>query len=200
MKSQMQAHQKKAPICSENVKPTSQRHTAVKWQEIKHIAGHHNTAVHLHQHCKQDEQINTKRYNTNFGVSSLKNASVPTKVENMVGDKKEEHSRPDPFMCYFTPKLISVFSKFSHHLQKQKKLLAEDQNTIILFHLHHSVTHTNVSLDILRGIRRWLQFFPQCCHKDAEGSNIIIPTPSPNILRNKGMRQYFPYILGQQAQ
>ena len=43
------------------------------------------------------------------------------------------------------------------------------------FHFHHPVSHTNMGLNILRRIRRWLQLFPKRCHKDSQRSNIVFP-------------------------
>ena len=59
-----------------------------------------------------------------------------------------------------------------------------------LFHFHHSVSNSNVSLNILRGIGFFFQLFSQCCHKDTQGSNIILPTASPYTLRYKGMSKH----------
>ena len=42
-------------------------------------------------------------------------------------------------------------------------------------------------------------FFTKCCHKHTKGSNIIIPTTSPNALRKESMGQNFSYISCQQA-
>ena len=71
---------------------------------------------------------------------------------------------------------------------------------LALFYFHHAVAHTNMCLDVLRGLLCWLQLFPQCCHKYPQGSHIVIPTAAPDILCDKGMGQYLADILGQQAQ
>ena len=54
-------------------------------------------------------------------------------------------------------------------------------------------------LNILRRIWFFLDFFTKCCHKHTKGSNIIIPTTSPNALRKESMGQNFSYISCQQA-
>ena len=66
--------------------------------------------------------------------------------------------------------------------------------TAVLPHLHYVVTHANVGLDILRGIRRRLQFFPESGHKDAQGSDVIFPVAAPYALRDKGVSQNFADI------
>ena len=63
------------------------------------------------------------------------------------------------------------------------------------FHFHHPVSHTNMGLNILRRIRRWLQLFPKRCHKDSQRSNIVFPTPSPDVLSDKGVGQHLAHIL-----
>ena len=70
---------------------------------------------------------------------------------------------------------------------------------IVLFYFYHTVAHTNMCLDVLRGFLCWLQLFPQCCHKYPQGSHIVIPTAAPDILCDKGMGQYLADILGQQT-
>lgn len=58
----------------------------------------------------------------------------------------------------------------------------------MLFCFYHPISHPNMGLDILLRIRGWLQLFPECCHKDTKGSNIIIPAPPPDVLGDKGVR------------
>ena len=65
---------------------------------------------------------------------------------------------------------------------------------IVLFYFYHTVAHTNMCLDVLRGILCWLQLFPQCCHKDPERSNIVFRAASPYLLSNICMCQYFSNI------
>ena len=71
---------------------------------------------------------------------------------------------------------------------------------ISLIYFYHTIAHTNMCLDVLRGLLCWLQLFPQCCHKYPQRSYIVIPTAAPDILCDKGMGQYLANILGQQAQ
>ena len=71
---------------------------------------------------------------------------------------------------------------------------------ISLIYFYHTIAHTNMCLDVLRGLLCWLQLFPQCCHKYSQRSYIVIPTAAPDILCDKGMGQYLANILGQQAQ
>ena len=71
---------------------------------------------------------------------------------------------------------------------------------ISLIYFYHTIAHTNMCLDVLRGLLCWLQLFPQCCHKYPQRSYIVIPTAAPDILCDKGMGQYLSNILGQQAQ
>ena len=71
---------------------------------------------------------------------------------------------------------------------------------ISLIYFYHTIAHTNMCLDVLRGLLCWLQLFPQCCHKYPQRSHIVIPTAAPDILCDKGMGQYLANILGQQAQ
>ena len=71
---------------------------------------------------------------------------------------------------------------------------------ISLIYFYHTIAHTNMCLDVLRGLLCWLQLFPQCCHKYPQGSHIVIPTAAPDILCDKGMGQYLANILGQQTQ
>ena len=71
---------------------------------------------------------------------------------------------------------------------------------ISLIYFYHTIAHTNMCLDVLRGLLCWLQLFPQCCHKYPQGSHIVIPTAAPDILCDKGMGQYLADILGQQTQ
>ena len=42
-------------------------------------------------------------------------------------------------------------------------------------------------LDILGRICVLLQLFAERCHKNTQGSNIVIPTAAPNVLGNKGI-------------
>ena len=58
-----------------------------------------------------------------------------------------------------------------------------------LFNLHHSVTNADMRLDVLGGIGVLLQLFAERRHKDAQRGNVVIPTASPNALRNKCMSQ-----------
>ena len=44
-------------------------------------------------------------------------------------------------------------------------------------------------LNILRRIRVLFQLFAERRHKDAQRGNVVIPTASPNALRNEGVRQ-----------
>ena len=44
-------------------------------------------------------------------------------------------------------------------------------------------------LDILWGIIILFQLFTKRRHENAQGSNIVIPTAAPNVLRNKGVGQ-----------
>ena len=67
---------------------------------------------------------------------------------------------------------------------------------ISLIYFYHTIAHTNMCLDVLRGLLCWLQLFPQCCHKYPQGSHIVIPTAAPDILCDKGMGQYLADILG----
>ena len=71
---------------------------------------------------------------------------------------------------------------------------------ISLIYFYHTIAHTNMCLDVLRGLLCWLQLFPQCCHKYPQRSYIVIPTAAPDILCDKGMGQYLADILGQQIQ
>ena len=71
---------------------------------------------------------------------------------------------------------------------------------ISLIYFYHTIAHTNMCLDVLRGLLCWLQLFPQCCHKYPQRSYIVIPTAAPDILCDKGMGQYLADILGQQTQ
>ena len=71
---------------------------------------------------------------------------------------------------------------------------------ISLIYFYHTIAHTNMCLDVLRGLLCWLQLFPQCCHKYPQRSHIVIPTAAPDILCDKGMGQYLADILGQQTQ
>ena len=71
---------------------------------------------------------------------------------------------------------------------------------ISLIYFYHTIAHTNMCLDVLRGLLCWLQLFPQCCHKYPQRSYIVIPTAAPDVLCDKGMGQYLANILGQQAQ
>ena len=57
-----------------------------------------------------------------------------------------------------------------------------------------------MGLDVFRGVRRRFEFFPQRHHKDPEGSNIVVPASSPDILRDIGMRQDFSGISGKKAE
>ena len=72
--------------------------------------------------------------------------------------------------------------------------------TAVLPHLHYVVTHANVGLDILRGIRRRLQFFPERRQKSPKEGHIIFPAPPPDILGDEGMGQHLAHIFGKQAQ
>lgn len=71
---------------------------------------------------------------------------------------------------------------FYHNLLTSGKL-----NGYLLFNLHHSVTNTDMRLDVLGRIGVLFQLFAECCHKNTQGSNIVIPTAAPNVLGNKGM-------------
>ena len=68
--------------------------------------------------------------------------------------------------------------------------------TMASFYFHHTVSHTNMCLNILWRLLCWLQFFSQCCHKYPQRSYIVIPTAAPDILCDKGMGQYLADILG----
>lgn len=103
----MHAHQEKAPICPENMEPASQGHAACPRQEGKYIAGHHNTAVHLSEHCKKEKQIDTERHSAQCAVFPLEQGFMPAPVQKVVGHKKKEHSGTHPFMGRFSPKLIA---------------------------------------------------------------------------------------------
>ena len=58
---------------------------------------------------------------------------------------------------------------------------------ISFIYFYHTIAHTNMCLDVLRGLLCWLQLFAQCCHKYPQGSHIVIPTVAPDILCDKGM-------------
>ena len=66
---------------------------------------------------------------------------------------------------------------------------------ISLIYFYHTIAHTNMCLDVLRGLLCWLQLFPQCCHKYPQRSYIVIPTAAPDILCDKGMGQYLANIV-----
>ena len=69
-----------------------------------------------------------------------------------------------------------------------------------LFYFQHPVADPDVRLNELRRIRIGFQLFAQRHHKDPERGYIIVPAPAPDMLRDKGMRQDFPGILGEKAE
>ena len=69
-----------------------------------------------------------------------------------------------------------------------------------LFHFHHPVAHTNMRLNILRGILRWFQLLPKGRHENAQRGNIIFPAPPPNVLGEERVGQYLSSVFGEQAQ
>ena len=73
-------------------------------------------------------------------------------------------------------------------------------SSFLLLYPKHAISNANMCLDILYSIFLRLQFFPQCCHKNSERSNIIIRTSSPNLLGNIGMCQYLSHIAGQKTE
>ena len=116
--------------------------------------------------------------------------------------------RTKPFPCPFSTNVASVVLISVPNSKKclgnptlnhlfYKKILAVP---IALFYFHHTVSHTNMCLNILWRLLCRLQFFSQCRHKYPQRSYIVIPTAAPHILRDKGMGQYLANILGQQAQ
>ena len=87
------------------------------------------------------------------------------KIKQREGSKERIY-----FNCSYLPRLCSDFA------------------TTMLFCFYHPISHPNMGLDILLRIRGWFQFFPERCHKDTKGSNIIIPAPPPDVLGDKGVR------------
>lgn len=84
-------------------------------------------------------------------------------------------------------------------------LIAQPQQAVrsramTLFHFHHPVAHTNMCLNILRGILRWFQLLPKGRHENAQRGNIIFPAPPPNVLGEERVGQYLSSVFGEQAQ
>ena len=57
-----------------------------------------------------------------------------------------------------------------------------------------------MGLDILGRAGFLFQLFSQGCHKDPQGSNVVFPAASPDLLGDKGMSQDLAHISAQQAQ
>ena len=79
-------------------------------------------------------------------------------------------------------------------------LLSAVMRQYSLVDLQHPISDADMRLNIFRGIRIRFYFFPECGHKDPERCNIVVPVPSPDILRDIGMSQHFAGVPGQQAQ
>lgn len=68
------------------------------------------------------------------------------------------------------------------------------------FHLHHAIPDSDMGLDILGRAGLLLQLFSQGRHKDPQGSDVVLPAPSPDLLGDEGVGQDLAYIPAQQAQ
>ena len=59
----------------------------------------------------------------------------------------------------------------------------------------HPVSDSDVRLDVLLPVFSAFQLFAQGRHEHPQRSNIVFPTPSPDILSDKGVSQYLAHIL-----
>ena len=64
----------------------------------------------------------------------------------------------------------------------------------------HTVSHTNVCLDVLGRIRGRFQLLAQGGHEDPQRGHVAVPALPPDILGNKRMRQNLPDIFGEETQ
>ena len=68
------------------------------------------------------------------------------------------------------------------------------------FDLYHPISDPDMGLNILRCSRSLFKLFSQSHHKNAKGSNVIVPAAAPDILGYISMRQHFSGIFGKKAE
>ena len=69
-----------------------------------------------------------------------------------------------------------------------------------LIHLQHAVADADVCLDILGGIRTWLDLLAQGGHEHPEGGDVVVPIPAVGVPGDIGVGQDLAGVLCQQTQ
>ena len=69
-----------------------------------------------------------------------------------------------------------------------------------LLYPQHSITNTDMCLNIFGGLRGCFYFLTKSRHKDSKRSNIIFPAVPPYFLCNVGVGQNLSYILRKDTQ
>ncbi len=98
MKTQVQAHQHKAPAAAEHMGGPGDGASALDGQSGKQVPGEDHAAGHGTQHRRKNQQNQRRLNHAGRRIAAFEQVSYPGAVQNVMDQEQKKHCRPQQFV------------------------------------------------------------------------------------------------------